>query len=138
MWTVAGSILCTRAIIWLDVFPAGVAATMESVSAGLAVGAYLLLFARLVRRNIDRIAGLPERACLFAFTPWRGYLMIGLMVGVGVTLRSSTIPRVYLSIPYAAMGGTLLIGSVMFFRRFVAHMVRGDPQGRPDSRSPRA
>jgi hypothetical protein len=46
--------------------------------------------------------------------------MIGLMVAIGAALRSSPIPKEFLAVPYAAMGGMLLIGSQRFFRQFLA------------------
>jgi hypothetical protein len=78
----------------------------------------------VVQKNLDRIERLPERACLFAFTAWHGYIMIALMIMIGFTLRNSAIPMYYLSIPYTAMGGTLLIGSLRFYRQFLAARTR--------------
>jgi hypothetical protein len=49
--------------------------------------------------------------------------MIALMMTIGITLRSASIPKYYLSIPYTAMGGILLIGSLKFYRRFLAALV---------------
>ena len=120
LWTVAGVVLCVRGELWLEVFPTGTEIAMETISIGLAVVGYFLLFAEVVQKNIDRIEQLPERACLFAFTAWHGYIMIAFMILIGFTLRNSSIPMYYLSIPYTAMGGTLLIGSLRFYRRFMA------------------
>lgn len=124
LWTVAGLLLCVRGEVWLEVFPLGVEFAMETISLGFAVAGYVLLFAKVVQRNIDRIEQLPERACLFAFTAWYGYIMIALMIIIGFTLRNSSIPMYYLSIPYTAMGGTLLIGSLSYYRRFLAARTR--------------
>jgi hypothetical protein len=124
LWTFAGVLLCFRAAVWLGVFSFGTEMALELVSVVLAVASYSLVFSRLMQKNIDRINGLPERACVFAFTHWRGYLMIVLMMTLGLTLRNTPIPKYYLSVPYAAMGGTLLIGSVGFFRQFFAGVAR--------------
>ena len=118
LWTVAGALLCVRAVIWLDAFSFRVEVTLESISFALSVVAYLFVFARLVKKNLDRIATLPERVCLFAFTPWRGYIMIALMISIGMTLRNTSIPKYYLAVPYTAMGGTLLLGSYRFYHHF--------------------
>jgi len=118
LWTAAGVILCVRGASWMGDFSAGRIAVVESAALALAAGAYVALFARLVRRNIERIHGLPERACVFAFTPWRGYLMIGIMMTAGISLRTSALPPYYLSLPYTAMGAVLLAGSVVFYREF--------------------
>jgi len=119
LWTLAGGILCVRGAFWLGEFQAGTIAAIETAALLLAAGAYLALFARLVRRNIERIRGLPERACVFAFTPWRGYIMIGLMMTAGISLRGSSLPLYYLSLPYTAMGAVLLAGSAVFYREFI-------------------
>ena len=120
LWTLAGVLLCIRATIWLDVFPFRTELALESLSIVFAVLGYTLVFTKVVKKNIDRIDRLPKRACIFAFTAWRGYLMIALMVTIGITLRNTSLPKYYLSIPYAAIGAVLLIGSVRFYRQFLA------------------
>lgn len=120
LWTVAGALLCVRGEVWLEVFPLSTEFAMETIGIGFAVVGYFFLFLKVVQKNIDRIEQLPERACLFAFTAWHGYIMIALMIMIGFALRNSSIPMYYLSIPYTAMGGTLLIGSLRFYRRFLA------------------
>lgn len=123
LWTIAGVLLCVRGEIWLEVFPLGTEFALETISIGLAVAGYFFLFMKVVQKNIDRISRLPERACLFAFTAWHGYIMIALMMTIGITLRNAAIPKYYLSIPYTAMGGILLIGSLRFYRRFLADLL---------------
>jgi len=112
--------LFRRALGWLSGFELSVSLPMEV--AGLLLGAigYRLGFSRIVERNIGRIHLLPERACAFAFTPWRGYGMIALMVTTGILLRGSELPKHLLSIPYTAMGGSLVLGSARFVRQFMA------------------
>jgi hypothetical protein len=85
----------------------------------LAAAGYIFLFVKVVQRNLDRISHLPERACLFAFTAWHGYIMIGFMMTLGITLRNTSVPKYFLSIPYTAMGGILVIGSLRFYRHFL-------------------
>lgn len=124
LWTIAGVLLCVRGEIWLEVLPLETEFALETISIGLAVAGYFFFFMNVVQKNIDRIERLPERACLFAFTAWHGYIMIALMIMIGFTLRHSAIPMYYLSIPYTAMGGTLLIGSLRFYRQFLAARTR--------------
>lgn len=94
-----------------------------SEPASFRTNAYASRSVQVVQKNIDRIELLPERACLFAFTAWHGYIMIALMIMIGFTLRNSALPMYYLSIPYTAMGGTLLIGSLRYYRRFLADLL---------------
>ncbi len=119
LWMIAGGLLCFRGAVWLGAFRLPVAIATETGAVVLAGLFYVSMFSRLVQRNIDRIALLPERACVFAFTAARGYVMIGLMMTAGILLRNSSLPREYLSLPYTAMGGTLLAGSVRFYRQFL-------------------
>ena len=89
------------------------------VSVTCAGAGYVFGFSKIVVKNIDRINKMPDRAHMFSFTAARGYLMIALMMTIGITLRNSSIPKYYLTVPYLAMGAILLIGSVQFYRRFI-------------------
>jgi hypothetical protein len=123
-WSLAGAILCVRAALWLIVFPLGVEIALETASIAIALVGYLLLFIRVVRKNIDRIRRLPEKACVFAFTAWYGYLLIALMVWLGILLRNTAIPKYFLVVPYSAMGAILLIGSARFLKQFLTDIAR--------------
>jgi hypothetical protein len=118
-WAVAGGILVVRAFFWLEEQGTGTMVSVESASIAIAVTAYLLWFSKLVLRNIARIHKLPEWACAFAFTAWHGYLMIGFMMTLGIVLRNSPIPRIYLAVPYAIMGAILLAGSARFIKEYL-------------------
>jgi hypothetical protein len=121
-WTIAGLVLCARAILWLNVFSLSIELALETTSIAIAIIGYLFLFVKVVQKNIDRIGQLPENACVFAFTAWQGYVMIALMITIGITLRNTSIPKYFLAVPYTAMGAILLIGSARFFRQFVSSM----------------
>jgi hypothetical protein len=117
-WTFAGLLLCARAIVWLNVFPLSIGLALEITSIAIAIIGYLFLFVKVVQKNIDRIGQLPENACVFAFSAWQGYVMIGFMMTIGITLRNTSVPKYLLAVPYTAMGAILLIGSARFFRQF--------------------
>jgi hypothetical protein len=119
-WALAGGILCLRAFVWVEEKGMQTMVLVETASAIVAIAAYALWFSKLVMRNISRIHRLPEWACAFAFTAWHGYLMIGIMMTLGILLRNSSIPRLFLAVPYGIMGAILLVGSLRFFREFAA------------------
>lgn len=123
-WTIAGGILCIRGSIWLLSLVSSVGIAMAAGSVLLAAVAYIFGFSKIVRKNIERIHRLPDRASIFAFTPLRGYVMIFLMMTLGITLRNSSLPKYYLIVPYLGMGGVLLIGSVRFYFRFFTSVRR--------------
>lgn len=118
IWSGVGLLLCTRAYIWFSVFGLVKAIPHESVAVILAAAGYSTGFSRIARRNIRRIGDLPAKACLFAFTAWRGYLIIGSMVTLGILLRNSSFPKQYLAVLYGAMGGSLILSSFLFYLEF--------------------
>ena len=76
-------------------------------------------FTRLVRRNVARIWSLApgkERVCIFAFQNVRSYLLVGVMMTLGFLLRHSALPRLALAPAYLAMGVTLLLSSLGYYR----------------------
>lgn len=118
LWTIAGGILCVRGTIWLQMLPPIGEIIVGLLSFVIAAVGYLYGFSNVVQKNIDRIHQMPERAAIFAFTSARGYILIAMMIAIGITLRNSTIPKYYLTLPYDVMGGVLLIGSIRFYRQF--------------------
>lgn len=129
LWAFAGAMLCFRGFIWIENLQFLVAFGVEAAGISLAAVGYMYLFSRVVGKNIARIGALPERACVFAFTAWRGYLIIAVMMTAGIALRTSTIPHFYLALPYTSMGVMLLTGSVAFSRQFVVSVQsRRDPE----------
>jgi hypothetical protein len=118
-WAMAGGILCFRAYIWIAEKSVESMMLIETASLVVATGAYLLWFSKLVMRNVARIHRLPEWACAFAFTAWHGYLMIGVMMTLGILLRNSSVPKLFLAVPYGIMGIVLLAGGIRFVREFV-------------------
>jgi len=125
LWTIAGGILCVRGTIWLGMLSTSTAFVAASMSIITVAAGYVFGFSKIVVKNIDRIHQLPERANIFAFTAARGYIMIACMMTLGITLRNSSLPKYYLTVPYFAMGGMLLVGSVRFYKQFFAFALRG-------------
>ncbi|MBX2992323.1 MAG: hypothetical protein KF749_14325 [Bacteroidetes bacterium] len=117
VWAAAGMFLCIRAADWLAPLPGATAALLVATGAIVAIVSSRFMFRRIAHRNVERISRLPERACMFAFSAWRGYGIIGVMILLGIVLRSS-LPGQYLVLPYFAMGGTLLLSSSVFFRSY--------------------
>ncbi len=132
-WTIAGGILCFRGFIWLQSLESSIGGIMGVGSIILAAVVYIFGFSKIVRKNIERIHRLPDRASIFAFTPLRGYMMILLMMTIGFTLRNSSLPKYYLIVPYLGMGGVLLIGSIKFYLQFITSDRRGSVQEDKDS-----
>ena len=118
VWSLAGVILFVRAIIMIDTLtPFGIGL----IVIGLAVGALKSRFvlAKVARKNIERIKTMSpdkDKICLFAFQPPLSYLLIGIMIGAGVTLRHFYPHSIYVIALYFAIGAALLYSGLEYFR----------------------
>ncbi|HAL56446.1 MAG TPA: hypothetical protein DCP63_08225 [Bacteroidetes bacterium] len=127
MWAGVGILLCTRAIIWLAGTNAPDAFMLGTLGIALAVLFYMTSFLKVADHNIRRICELGEQPSIFLFIAPKAYVMVGFMMALGFILRSSPIPRDYLAVPYAAMGGSLILGSLRLYRRLWLTAVHRKP-----------
>jgi hypothetical protein len=89
------------------------------LTSGLILGTVLHVygFSRIAERNIQRIEGRRDRNCLFAFQPWRSYLLILIMMALGYGLRHSQLPGTLLVAIYAAIGNGLALSSSIYYEK---------------------
>jgi hypothetical protein len=115
MWSLVGLMLCQLAFRWYLI------ASLEDHFGFLLAGAFLALaihqfgFSIIARRNIFRIQELQEKPCIFAFMAWWNYPLVLFMIGLGLTLRHSPIPKIYLGVLYIGIGGALFLSSVRYY-----------------------
>ena len=115
MWTGVGVMLCGLAYHWFVAINTGVAVTLGSLGAVMALAAYHFGFSKIVQRNMKRLCLLTERICVFAFQTWKGYLIVGFMIILGTILRNSPIPKPYLAIIYTTIGGAIFLSSFHYY-----------------------
>jgi hypothetical protein len=115
VWSGVGIMLCWLAFIWLEDFHS--AWTVWIIIAGLilSVVIYFFGFLRITRSNIDRLRNVVGKVCVFAFFPWKSYLIMIMMMTMGMMLRHSAIPKPYLSILYESIGGGLFFSSLHYY-----------------------
>ena len=118
MWTGVGIMLCAMAVSWLSQDPSLGNLLLGLLGLAVAAAAYRALFANLALKNIRRINLTPDRACVFSFLEWKGYLIIAVMMTTGILLRNSSIPKPYLAVVYAAIGGALFLASLSYYAKF--------------------
>ena len=126
IWTFAGSMLLFKGfkmldlsshLLWLQLICALICGIIF----------YLKLFSKLSLKHTLRILNMKEELpCIFSFFNFRSYLMMGLMISMGITLRKTGwVAPVYLSFLYLMMSVPLLVSSVRFYytgvyyRRFI-------------------
>jgi len=123
MWSIVGLGMCIAALGWLseENLLRGVGKAVFGIS-GAAL-AYRLGFVKIARTNIRRLKGLPSWGCLFAFQAWRSYLVILFMVGLGIALRQSIVPKDMLACVYIAIGGALFLSSFLYYQ-YILRLIR--------------
>jgi len=118
LWSIVGIMLCKLAVNWLTS-----AGWQDSVWPGvtgviLAILIYYFGFLKLVNKNTSRILAKEGKTCIFAFQPWKSYLIVLVMIGMGTALRHSPIPKPYLAIIYIGFGGAMVLSSLVYYRHF--------------------
>ena len=127
MWSLVGIMLCRMAYIWLRAVPGLWALSLGSLGLISALTVYRFGFSKLALKNITRLCLLPNKTCIFAFQAWKSYLFIIFMILLGITLRHSPIPRHFLAVVYATMGGALFFSSFHFYGRIWRVKIRKKP-----------
>ena len=119
VWAAVGSMLLSLAYSWLS--KASHINIHPFVIAGVA-GALLIHhfgFLKIAEKNLKRILEMQDKSCIFAFIPWKSYLIIAVMILMGALLRHSVIPKHYLAVLYIAIGLALVLSSIRYIRVFV-------------------
>lgn len=119
LWSAVGLGLVVTAIDWL--VPEGWARGAGYGGAGVMASVLWLRrpFGGLAQKNIHRLRKLPTRGCVFAFQAWKSYLLILIMIALGSLLRQLPIQRPLLAVVYTAIGASLVLGSIHYYRHLM-------------------
>ncbi len=115
IWTAVGILLCKLAYGWLSAFPIGSAGIFALIGAGGSLAVYRFGFSRTVAKNIRRIGAMSGKVSPLAFQTARSYVLVVFMMGLGIALRGSPIPKPYLASLYVAIGGGLFWSSFGYY-----------------------
>ncbi len=75
---------------------------------------------RMARKNIRRILSWNgESRCIGGFQPIRSWILVIAMISMGVLLRMSPVPRIFICWIYIAVGTALLTGSRRFWQSWM-------------------
>lgn len=127
VWSGVGLGLCKMAWLWLAALPAGARSLRLLVGLSGAMAAWRFAFASIAGNNIERIGGLSEKQSLFAFQTPRSYFLVIFMIGLGLALRHSPVPKPWLAVVYTTIGGALVLASAQYYRQLLARPPRGGP-----------
>ncbi|MBI9083272.1 MAG: hypothetical protein JEZ11_06700 [Desulfobacterales bacterium] len=115
LWSGVGLGLCKIAWHWLGALPIATRGPLSLAGFLGAVTAWRFAFSAIALKNIDRLRRLSEKQCLFAFQSRNSYLIIIFMICLGFLLRHSPVPRPWLAVVYATIGGALLLASAHYY-----------------------
>ncbi len=119
MWCGVGVMLVLFAESWLALYK-GKGLFLFYLSGFLAaMPIHRFGFLKIADKNLNRLIPLTEKKCLFSFITWKSYLIVIVMIGMGITLRHSPIPKQYLSVLYNGIGLALFISGITYFRNSV-------------------
>lgn len=122
LWSIVGIMLCILAVNWLSLTSRQNAVRLGLIGVTLAILIYYFGFLKLVNKNTGRILLKEGKVCIFAFQPWKSYLIILIMIGMGTILRHSSIPKPYLAIIYMGFGGAMILSSLVYYRHFLKNL----------------
>lgn len=116
MWCGVGIMLVRYSISWLSVNIVKEQIIFYSIGFLSALPIHFFGFSKIADKNLNRLAPLAEKKCVFSFMTWKSYLIVLFMVSLGITLRHSSLPKRYLSIIYDGIGLGLFLSGLRYFR----------------------
>lgn len=124
MWIMAGIMLNGLAYSWLRTERWDYILFVWAIGFVCSLVIHHFGFLRIVDKNLGRILPMEGSRCIFSFMPWKSYILIMIMIAMGVLLRYSPIPKLYLSILYTGIGTALILSSIRYLR-YLIWTVRG-------------
>ena len=119
-WSGVGIMLIKKAIPWVFVDNLQLSNYIIFV-VGIILGVVIAIFgfSKVANKNIKRIHKNGDKRCIFGFIAWKSYLLIIFMVGLGIGLRHSSLPKLYLSLVYNGVGVGLFLASFKYFKEIL-------------------
>jgi hypothetical protein len=114
LWTAVGVGLSTAGIAWCFSARTPWVPLVLGVGAGALKGIFII--AKVAARNARRIVARGDGKCLGGFLSIKTWLLVAAMMGSGMLLRRSAIPRPVLGALYTAVGTALLAGSLSLWK----------------------
>jgi hypothetical protein len=125
MWAVGAVILLVRGLGFLhDSWFAALIAL--AVVLGVLKSRYLL--DRVARKAVLRIYH-RGKACYFGFFSWKSWLFVGGMMGGGILLRNSGLPKDFLAVLYVGVGSGLVLADRIFWQAAVKPIPTPEAEG---------
>ena len=122
LWTAVGTGLSAAGIIWCLSARKPWVPLALGFCAGVLKGIFII--SKVAARNARRIVSRGDGKCLGGFLSIKTWLLVAAMMGSGMVLRHSGIPRPVLGVIYTAVGTALLAGCLSLWKARAA-AIRG-------------
>ena len=76
---------------------------------------FFIIFRRVVRKNSERIASLPDSVMIWHIFPPKGWILLAFMMGLGITLKHiPNVPMSFTASFYSGLGPMLIVSALRF------------------------
>ena len=76
---------------------------------------FFIIFHRVVRKYSERIASLPDIVMIWEIFPPKGWILLAIMMGLGITLKHiPDIPMSFTASFYSGLGPMLIVSALRF------------------------
>jgi hypothetical protein len=118
MWCGVGIMLVRYAVSWLSLCTGKEQILFYTIGFLAAMPIHHFGFLKIADKNLNRILTINEKTSPFSFMTWKSYFIVIIMVSMGIALRHSSIPKLYLSVLYNGIGLALFLSGIRYFRFF--------------------
>ena len=76
---------------------------------------FFIIFHRVVRKYSERIASLPDSVMIWQIFPPKGWILLAIMMGLGITLKHiPDVPMSFTASFYSGLGPMLIVSALRF------------------------
>ena len=76
---------------------------------------FFITFRRVVRKYSERIASLPDNVMIWRIFPPKGWILLAIMMGLGITLKHiPDVPKSFTASFYSGLGPMLIVSALRF------------------------
>ena len=76
---------------------------------------FFVIFRRVVRKYSERIASLPDNVMIWQIFPPKGWILLAIMMGLGITLKHiPDVPMSFTASFYSGLGPMLIVSALRF------------------------
>ena len=114
IWCIAGTNIAVKGIKSYLLMSPDELWWLLSITA-IVMAFFFIIFRRVVEKSVKRIASLPDRVAIWQIFPLKGWVLMVLMMGMGITLKYIPgIPMSFTASFYSGLGPMLIVAAIRF------------------------